>query len=63
MMFGRPPMVAWPISDPCPALADDDMLSTELFSSSQPIPRSELSVLGYFVHSVRYSEILLEVLK
>lgn len=63
MMYGRQPM-AWPHApDPIPALCDDELLSMEPFSSSQPIPRSEGSVLGYFVYSVRYSELLLEVLK
>lgn len=63
MMFGRPPMVSWPTPDSAPAMADDDLLSTEPFSSSQPILENQGSLLGYFVHSVRYSEILMEVLK
>lgn len=63
MMFGRPPMVAWPSTDPAPALTDDDMLSTEPHSSLEPVPKVQVSVLGFFVHSLKYSEILLEVLK
>ena len=63
MMFGRAPMVAWPSTDPAPALTDDDMLSTEPHSSLNPVPRVQASVLGFFVHSLKYSEILLEVLK
>lgn len=56
-------MVAWPSTDPAPALTDDDMLSTEPHSSLEPVPKVQVSVLGFFVHSLKYSEILLEVLK
>lgn len=63
MMFGRPPMVGWSFSGPIPEPTDDELLSTEPFSASQPVPQVEMSILGFFVHSIRYSDILLEILK
>lgn len=56
-------MVTWPSGDLAPDMTDDDLLSTEPFSMSEPVPKVEASILGFFVHAVRYSEILLEVLK
>ncbi|KAI9155697.1 arylsulfatase [Paramyrothecium foliicola] len=63
MIFGRPPMVTWPSKDLPPDLTDDDLLSSEAYSCNEPIPKVERSVLGFFVHSVRFSEIMLEVLR
>lgn len=63
MTFGRPPMVIWPSSIPLPELTEDDLLSTQPYSSSEPIQQVEISTQGYFVYSVRYTEIILSVLR
>ncbi|KAH7311356.1 fungal-specific transcription factor domain-containing protein [Stachybotrys elegans] len=63
MMFGRPPMVVWSVHVPFPADTDDELLSTQPYSSSNPITVVERSVQGYFVHSIAFSDILLNVLR
>lgn len=63
MMFGRQPMVAWSSADSASALADDDLLSMEPYTANNPVSRVEDSILGFFVYSDKYSEILLDVLK
>lgn len=63
MMFGRQPMVPWSTGDADMDMTDDDLLSTEPFTSTQPAPVVQNSVLGFFIHSDKYSEILLKVLK
>ena len=56
-------MVVWPCPVPVPEMADDNLLSTAPGSGKEPISKAAASVLGYFVHSIGYSDILLDVLR
>lgn len=63
MIFGRPPMTSWPCEHPPPLIVNDDALLTDPYSAQKPIPQAKVSLLGFFVYSIKWSDILLEVLK
>jgi hypothetical protein len=63
MMFGRPPMVVWTSSDPVIDASNDELLSMEPYSARKPVPETQVSAVSFFAHSMRYSQILLDILK
>lgn len=63
MIFGRPPMTSWPDEHPPPLVVNDDALLTDPYSAQKPISKASASLLGFFVYSIKWSDILLEVLK
>lgn len=56
-------MTSWPVEHRAPEVTVDDTLLTEPYSAQVAVVKAKVSVLGYLVHSTRYTEILLEVLK
>lgn len=63
MIYGRPPMVFWPADVPHPEIVDDDALSTEPYSANEAPATVNVTEQAYFVHSLKLSDILLDVLK
>ncbi|PSN70390.1 hypothetical protein BS50DRAFT_632282 [Corynespora cassiicola Philippines] len=63
MTFGRPPMLAWSSMIPFPMSIDDEQLSMEPSSSSNPLETREKSRISFFINAIKLSDILMDVLK
>ncbi|KAH7380595.1 fungal-specific transcription factor domain-containing protein [Pyrenochaeta sp. MPI-SDFR-AT-0127] len=63
MTFGRPPMVIWPSVVPFPAPVDDAYLAIEPSSAAQPYHNMVPSKIAFFIHALKLSDILIDVLK